>query len=486
MNAVMSIVQSLADHGRDLERLYSDIIACLRNLMLCAVCPEPEKLLEVGQSELRDLRNIAGAVEADTIQRLLQGLVTQEWSFRSALNKRVYLEAALARVMVDAHSVQLDDILAQLTAMAATGDIPRLAAPAPKTAPVIPPPPASEQAAPTVVGGKPRPAGRTQTAPPETGKKGTPAKTPAKTDAKPPVTSTEIPAPQEQPEEVAQHQVPREKTAPEPAADTTETPSDVADAPDTPAEKAAPAESTEPPQSTPPAEEPRPEPEPHAPRETEGEEQSRQTAAQDRETDADTQHADETPQEETSQSDKKAPAETTDETPAETTDAEDEDLTLETQTEAPAGDTGPKAPQTPTTPPPKAGGPEAVAAWERLLAELDEREEWRPLEPLVKQLAPVSVIDGLLQLGYPDDMPEQTVKLLREPKSQTILNLAFRAALDDDQVGITIKRWHAKLSADERAGTKQAPPEVREQVEQKEFVKKVQMLFDASIIDVRV
>ncbi len=123
---VLQVVQALADHGRDLERLYADLLYYVRNLMICGVHADTAKLLEVSDSELKELQQLTAGSDATVVQRLLQGLVNQEWSFRSALNKRVYLEAALIRVMREAHSLEIDEIIARLSTLQKNGETPKI------------------------------------------------------------------------------------------------------------------------------------------------------------------------------------------------------------------------------------------------------------------------------------------------------------------------------------------------------------------------
>lgn len=148
INRSMLVLQKLADSGRDLERLFGDLISYVRNIMVAGVCSEPEKLLEVSETELQDLLNIGRGVDPQMVQRILQGLVAQEWSFRSAVNKRIYFETVLARVMLDAHSVQLDDIIGRLNVL--SGVLPAEQLPPPRKPVVIP--------APTIVASAPVPA----------------------------------------------------------------------------------------------------------------------------------------------------------------------------------------------------------------------------------------------------------------------------------------------------------------------------------------
>lgn len=155
INRAMVVLQALADSGRDLERLFGDLINYVRNIMVAGICDDPSKFLEVSDSELADLIGIGRSIDRQMVQRILQGLVAQEWSFRAAVNKRIYFETVLARVMLDAHSVQLDDIIARLNVL--TGVLPPDQLPPPRPAVVIPPATIVTTAPPQPVAAAPQP-----------------------------------------------------------------------------------------------------------------------------------------------------------------------------------------------------------------------------------------------------------------------------------------------------------------------------------------
>lgn len=133
INRALLVLQKLADSGRDLERLFGDLVGYVRNIMVAGMTNDPSKILEVSDTELADLKELGTSLDSKLVQRVLQGLVAQEWNFRSAVNKRIYFEAVLARVMLDAHSVQLDDIIRQLNVL--NGTLPQLQTPVERSNP---------------------------------------------------------------------------------------------------------------------------------------------------------------------------------------------------------------------------------------------------------------------------------------------------------------------------------------------------------------
>ncbi|MBR4900594.1 MAG: DNA polymerase III subunit gamma/tau [Victivallales bacterium] len=231
INRAMVVLQSLADSGRDLERLFGDLINYVRNIMVAGICDDPSKFLEVSDSELADLIGIGRSIDRQMVQRILQGLVAQEWSFRAAVNKRIYFETVLARVMLDAHSVQLDDIIARLNVL--TGVLPPDQLPPPRPAVVIPPMTAApnavapqstvtpQQVAPQpvatpqpVVATQPQPAPQPAAPPPVVATQPQPAPQPAAPQPQPAVAAQPQPVPQP----AAPPPVVQQATEPQPAA----------------------------------------------------------------------------------------------------------------------------------------------------------------------------------------------------------------------------------------------------------------------------
>ncbi len=111
---LINLVQQLADRGRDLERTYGDLLVFVRNLAVTGVCRDPEQMLDASETEIADLQELAGVCEAWRSQTILEKLADCESWLRNALNKRVYLEVVLIKVMHHAHSVPIDQVIERL------------------------------------------------------------------------------------------------------------------------------------------------------------------------------------------------------------------------------------------------------------------------------------------------------------------------------------------------------------------------------------
>ena len=114
----------LADVGRNLEQLYSDLLHFSRNLMICAISGEQAKsILDLDEHEISLAREIVAQTNTDTLQRLVDGYLAHDGQLKNTLNKRVFLEMTLVRIMKDAHAASLNDILKRLNSLRKNGSL---------------------------------------------------------------------------------------------------------------------------------------------------------------------------------------------------------------------------------------------------------------------------------------------------------------------------------------------------------------------------
>ncbi len=180
---VVAAVHHLADQGRDLERLYADLLQGLRNLMIHQVAEVPETVLELGPGELEELQVLGADHPPALTQRLAEGMLRYSDEIRHCLNKRVFVEVTLLKVMRDAHAMRVDDLLTQLRQLK---DLPGPADP-----PAPRPAPAAETA--------PGPAAASQPQTPAAAPAPQPAAAPAAKPATPQSTNPAQPASESQP-----------------------------------------------------------------------------------------------------------------------------------------------------------------------------------------------------------------------------------------------------------------------------------------------
>ncbi|MBT4819015.1 MAG: DNA polymerase III subunit gamma/tau [Lentisphaerae bacterium] len=540
MDRALRVVQALADHGRDLERLFGDLVGFMRNAMICSFCRDPGSMLEVSDSELDDLRQITEAGDPARIQRLLQELVTQEWSFRAALNKRVHLEATLARVMMDVHSVQIDDIVNRLNQLRGSGEIPAIPiAPSAMTASPLAPapsapvprsaPPSSTVPAAVDPGPSPASAGPSLTgsASPQEPEVSVAIEHPAVVQCAPPAPVAEAPRtdppPPSSPAPVQVASV--SEPAPEcqvPVVDDTPAGSPVSSAPSVPPwDTDAPVSSSDPavaepaepsgtavqegaetrkeavPSSVPPTAEPgTPEgqlPELLTPEQT-ARSQGTEPAPQE---DADAVSlADEggavelvkplsaAPEPENASQPRVESPEPVSAPPAALEPVPAPRQAAATpETRMPLRELGNRG-DVPTDAPEESEG-DPARLWHQLVAEVDKAPGHHQLKLYMQELIPVSFMRGLLQVAYDEDVPEAHAQKLLEPAATEILNRCFQRVSPVPHGRVMIKRWIDSVSNEEQRKQLRSTPELRAKIEQNPFVKEVCTLFSGTVVDVR-
>jgi DNA polymerase-3 subunit gamma/tau len=528
---VMTVIQGLADHGRDLERLYGDLVNYVRNLMVATTCPDPERLLEVSPTEIADLLEIGRRTSPHFVPRILQGLIDSEPGIRYALNKRIYLEAAAVRIMRETHSLQIDDLISRLNQLRDGGlDIPIALTPAaapqanattsapiqaavpaaPAQNPTAPPPvqaapvapaPLQAKATPPVQAAPPvqapiQPAPAVQAAPKATPP--APAQTPAKPapeKAQTPVAKP-VPAPIQAPAPV-QAATPAHDSAPAPqvpvqaASVPAPTPVQQAPVPKASASKvdsapaaapaAAPARAVQAPPALP--VEPIVDEEPDAPLTTRAQTTPPAPAPSQDQADAppwDTDSAEPAKYEDPSAACDGPDIREDAERPPFDYEPEGQEIYPEEWPEQAVPAPAPVA----AAPSPE-GSQEPVTLWNAVLAEIAKTPEGFTLLPILQELRPVSFIRGTLLIGYSDTFSEKNLELVSAPAHKKLVEDCFAKVSPGAKSRIRLKRWLAGISNDDVKQSNAVSPEVRERVEAAPFVQKVKDLFGGDIIDVR-
>ncbi|MCF7855573.1 MAG: DNA polymerase III subunit gamma/tau [Candidatus Pacebacteria bacterium] len=392
----VQIIHELADRGRDLERLYADLVYFVRSLMICQLCPEPAALLDASETEMADLKELVARADTHTVQNMLEGLVAEERALRSALNKRVYLEVALVRVMRDAHSVDINDVIDRLNQFRKRGDGGPSSSAAVKND-------VNAGAGPDVSVPESRPPSD-QSQPPSEMERRAPEAETLKQGAAPSVAAEET-------EESAADEVPSAgqsgETSQKPATSLSPTP--LAEADESHGNVGTSAE------ESPPKEE-------HAPDKT----AEKATAG--------------------------APA--------------PEPETGDAQTAAISAD-------------------DVKTLWKAVVKGLTADPEKRALTVPLQHLRPVSFADGVLQVAYDDEFPQDNLRALQRRDTLASLEKVLSDLSGVAAAKILFKRWIEGISNQDDKKRLVSSAEVRERVETNAFVRQVLDMFGGEIIDVR-
>ena len=150
-------------------------------------------------------------------------------------------------------------------------------------------------------------------------------------------------------------------------------------------------------------------------------------------------------------------------------------------------DSTPSPPENTTTTKPKQlnKAENAAALWHDLIEAVEKIPGKHQLKTYMQELRPVAYNQNCLQVAYDDEFPEEHVKLLRRKDNLQTLENALRRVTGTATARILIKRWLEGVSDETAKPRLVSSPEVRERVENNSFVRNVQQMFNAELIDVR-
>ncbi len=420
--AMISLVQDLADRGRDLERVYADLMIFMRDLMVVAVCRKPEEMLETGESETEDLWELARLCEPWRLQRIFEALMEEEGRLRAALNKRVYLEAILIKVMRHANSLPINDLIARLNQLRRSG-VPTSAGDGSPTAPDSSS--ASAAAASRTDEGKPPAQPTASPAPPSA----------PKPEPKPAPKPEPKPEPKSEPKSESRGGGAKQNYL------TTDAQAGGQEKTNEPNPVAAAARRT----NTTPFDDPPPD--------------RNSTSGIAAEPDDESLSEHYRPA---------ASPEVADEI-RETQNAPSHEAATEAIGEGSADE---------------AGIEESAELWHRLIEKVGEDQRRSGLKNYMQEMRPISYLGDALIMAYDNEFPEEHARLLQRPVNLRYLEGLLRRLTGCDRVRLVVKRWDDELSDVSRPRLVSSP-EVRQKLADDPFVRQVIQLFGGELIDAR-
>ncbi|MGH7943159.1 MAG: DNA polymerase III subunit gamma/tau [Limisphaerales bacterium] len=136
-------LNQLAQGGKDLGRLLSDLLGHFRNLLIYQISKGDLNLLEVSENEAASLKAQSALAGSDVLMRILDTFAEAELNVRDAASKRIFLEVALLKAIEARNAVPIDSVLKQLNQLRGQGGGP---AQAPSSTPPAPPAVAAQSA----------------------------------------------------------------------------------------------------------------------------------------------------------------------------------------------------------------------------------------------------------------------------------------------------------------------------------------------------
>src|SRR5438876_1131905 len=132
IEAALRQLNELANHGKDLGRLLSDLLNHFRNLLIFQVSRGDLKMLEVSEAEAAALAEQSKMASAEGLTRIMEVFADTEMNLRDAASKKILVEVALLKAIEARSAVSLDSVLKQLQELrdGRAGDVVSLPVPA--------------------------------------------------------------------------------------------------------------------------------------------------------------------------------------------------------------------------------------------------------------------------------------------------------------------------------------------------------------------
>ncbi len=134
--AALTQLDHLAQGGKDLGRLLSDLLNHFRNLLIFQISRGDLNLLEVSESEVAALKEQSTGANSDSLMRILDTFAEAELNLRDAASRKIFLEVAVLKAIEARNAVSIDSVLRQLNQLRGQGGAaPQSAAPSPAVTP---------------------------------------------------------------------------------------------------------------------------------------------------------------------------------------------------------------------------------------------------------------------------------------------------------------------------------------------------------------
>jgi DNA polymerase-3 subunit gamma/tau len=126
----LRLLHELAQQGKDLGRLISELLEHFRNLLVFQVSRGDLALIEASEAEAAVLAKQAARLNSDGLTRVMEVLTECEGRLRDTASRKILLEVTLLKMIQARHAVGIDVVLQQLQQLRAEagGAAPRPAA----------------------------------------------------------------------------------------------------------------------------------------------------------------------------------------------------------------------------------------------------------------------------------------------------------------------------------------------------------------------
>jgi DNA polymerase-3 subunit gamma/tau len=115
----LRLLNELAQQGKDLGRLISELLEHFRNLLVFQVSHGDLALIEASETEAAVLAQQASRLNSDGLTRVMEVLAECEGRLRDTASRKILLEVTLLKMIEARHAVGIDVVLQQLQQMRA-------------------------------------------------------------------------------------------------------------------------------------------------------------------------------------------------------------------------------------------------------------------------------------------------------------------------------------------------------------------------------
>jgi DNA polymerase-3 subunit gamma/tau len=121
IQTALTQLNELAQNGKDLGRLLSDLLNHFRNLLIYQVSKGDLNLLETSEAEVAALKEQSSLANTESLTRILEVLTDAEIRLRDAASKKILFEVTLLKVIEARSVMNLDLVLKQLNQLRGGG-----------------------------------------------------------------------------------------------------------------------------------------------------------------------------------------------------------------------------------------------------------------------------------------------------------------------------------------------------------------------------
>jgi DNA polymerase-3 subunit gamma/tau len=110
----LETIERLYLHGHDLRRFCQELAEHFRNLLVMKMSNEPQKLVDLTDAELAELKEQADKVSSSTLQQFFHFLLKGEEEIRRSSNPKLVLEMSLLRLTQLPKVMDMDEVISQM------------------------------------------------------------------------------------------------------------------------------------------------------------------------------------------------------------------------------------------------------------------------------------------------------------------------------------------------------------------------------------